>query len=177
MRALIVVSGLLLVSGALGAQPGPGGGRGGAAPAQRAELEARVRERMAEVVKTRLALTDDQLKKLGDVNRKYEERRRLLNDQERDVRMGIRDQMLADKPDETKVGDLLDRIMKVQKQRFELVEAEQKELAAFLTPTQRVKYFALQDEAKKWRQEMQRRAMDRRGGGAEGRNPKGRPRP
>jgi len=165
MRAFAVVSALLLVSGVLVAQPGPGsGGRGGATPAQRAELEARVRERMAEVVKTRLALTDDQTKKLGDVNRKYEERRRLLNDQERDVRMGIRDQMLADKPDEQKVGDLLDRMMRVQKQRFELVEAEQKELAAFLTPTQRVKYFTLQDEAKKWRQDMQRRSMDRRGG-------------
>lgn len=167
MRAYMVVSGLWLAAGALGAQPGPGGerGRGGATPAQRAELEARVRQRMADVVKTRLALNDEQLKKLGDVNRKYEERRRLLNDQERDVRMAIRDQMLAEKPDETKVGDLLERIIKVQKQRFDLVEAEQKELAAFLTPTQRVKYFALQDEAKKWRQDMQRRAMDRRGGG------------
>ena len=133
-------------------------------PKDRAELEQRVRERMATMVKNRLGLTDDQVKKLGETNAKYEERRRLLQDQERDIRMGMRDELLlGEKANQNKVGDLLDRLLKVQRQRLDVVEQEQKELATFLTPVQRVKFHALQDQMRKWRDEA------RRGGGGGGR--------
>ena len=129
-------------------------------PLDRVALEERVRERMTSMIKTRLGLTDDQVKKLGETNSKYEERRRLLQEQERDVRMGIRDELLlGDKANQARVGDLLDRLLKVQRQRLDVVESEQKELAAFLTPVQRVKFHALQDQMRKWREEA------RRGGG------------
>ena len=150
-------------------------GQGGNPPpkqADRVDLEQRVRERMTTMVKARLGLTDDQVKRLGETNAKYEERRRLLQDQERDIRMGMRDELLlGDKANQTKVGDLLDRLLKVQRQRLDVVEQEQKELSAFLTPVQRVKFHALQDQMRRWRDEARRG-----GGGRGGEGPPG-PRP
>lgn len=156
------------------AAPALARGQGGNPPpgANRAELEQRVRERMATMVKNRLALTDDQVKKLGETNGKYEERRRLLQDQERDIRMGMRDELLlGDKANQNKVGDLLDRLLKVQRQRLDVVEQEQKELATFLTPVQRVKFHALQDQMRKWRDEAGR-GGGRAGGGPPGARPR-----
>ena len=159
---MLALAAAATAAAAHGAPPaGPGADR-------RAELETRVRERMAHMVQTRLGLTDEQMRKLADVNRKYEERRALLNDQERDIRMAMRDQLLADQPNETRVSELLDRMLRAQRQRFELVEAEQKDLAAFMTPSQRVKYLALQDEARRLRQQMQQRRQGRRNPDAPG---------
>src|SRR5579863_4124966 len=52
----------------------------------RANLEQLVRERMAQVTKQRLGATDDQMVKLQATNRKFDEMRRTLVEQERDVR-------------------------------------------------------------------------------------------
>ena len=139
-----------------------GGGRG--QNPNREATEQRVRERMATVIQTRLGLTDEQMKKLGETNRRFDERRRLLHDQERDIRMGMRDEMLlGEKASQQKVGELLDRLLKVQRQRLDVVEQEQKELAGFLTPIQRVRFHALQDQMRKFRDEMQRGGGDRAG--------------
>lgn len=141
-------------------------------PQDRAELEQRVRERMATVIKTRLGLSDDQMKKLVETNTRYEERRRLLQEQERDIRMGMRDELLlGDKASQTRVGELLDRLLKVQRQRLDVVEAEQKELSGFLTPVQRVKFHALQDQMRKWREEARRGGGDRPPGQRPGQRP------
>lgn len=153
-----------------------------ATPRDRAALEQRVRERMATMIQTRLGLTEDQMKKLGETNRKYEERRRLLQEQERDIRMGMRDELLlGEKANQPRVGELLDRLLKVQRQRLDIVEAEQKELSSFLTPVQRVRFHALQDQMRKWREETRRRGGEGppgpRGRGAPRGNPRegGRP--
>src|SRR5688500_14026885 len=56
--------------------------QGGRQPAEqgarREALERRVRERIAAEVQDRLQLTDVQTQRLGETNRKFEERRRLL---------------------------------------------------------------------------------------------------
>jgi len=156
-RIVIMAIGLIapLTAHGQGANP-PGNPQGN--PQDRAALEQRVRERMATMIQTRLGLTEDQMKKLGETNRKYEERRRLLQEQERDIRMGMRDELvLGDKANQTRVGELLDRLLKVQRQRLDVVEQEQKELSVYLTPVQRVRFHALQDQMKKWREEMGRR--------------------
>ena len=132
--------------------------RGGQQNPNRAAMEQRVRERMASMIQKRLGLNDEQMKKLAETNRRFDERRRLLHDQERDIRMGMRDEMLrGDTANQAKVGDYLDRLLKVQRQRLELVEQEQKDLSGYLTPVQRVRFHALQNEMRKFRDDAQRR--------------------
>ncbi|HJU89699.1 MAG TPA: Spy/CpxP family protein refolding chaperone [Gemmatimonadaceae bacterium] len=142
-------------SGAQGV--GPRGGQ------RRAEVEQRVRQQFARVVKERLALTDEQLRQLGETSRKYEARRRLLLEQERDARMGLRQELVAgdDKANQQRVSRLLDQLIAVQRQRIELVEQEQRELASFLTPVQRAKFAAMQEQLRK---RMQERARNRQQG-------------
>jgi len=129
----------------------------------RANLEQQVRERIAQVTKERLGATDQQMAKLQETNKKFDEKRRVVVDQERDVRMSLRDEML--RPDSARQGQvaaLLDRVIKTQRQRVDLQEQEQKELAGFLTPLQRAKYFALEQQVRQRVNQM--RQMQGRGG-------------
>src|SRR4029079_6706126 len=113
-------------------QPAPG------AQGQPRALELQFRQQLAQVVKRRLNLNDDQMRQLGQTNDKFErERMRLLRD-ERRVRQALRAEVLAgDAADQTKVGGLIDEQLKIQRQRLDLTENEQRELAGFMTPVQR----------------------------------------
>jgi periplasmic protein CpxP/Spy len=156
-RARVLVA-ALLIAGALTAgaqQPGP------QSDARRNALERRLREGMGKIVRERLELTDDQWVKMRASNQKFEESRRTLVQQERDVRMGLRDEMLAGaKANQQRVSDLLERWQRVQRQRMELMESEQKELATFLTPVQRAKFVVLQDQLRRRVEEMRRQQME-----------------
>jgi protein CpxP len=132
---------------------------------ERAALEGRFRQRLAEVVQKRLALTDEQMRRLAATNREYDERRRLLLQQERDARMALRDEILAgERADQARVAELLERMLQVQRQRIDLVDEEQRDLAAFMTPVQRAKYLAMQDELRRRMEELRRERRDRRRG-------------
>lgn len=151
----------------LRAQGGPPGkGRGGEGDrggmAQRDQLERRFQERLDAIVKQRLNLTDEQHGKLREVASRTEEARRQLRRDEYAVRMALRRELMAgDKASETKVGELIDQMPKLERRRLDLMEQEQRELAKFLSPIQRVRYFGLQEELRRGMQEMQRRRMDR----------------
>jgi protein CpxP len=134
-------------------------------PNNRANLEQQVRERMAQVTKQRLGATDDQMVKLQASNRKFDDMRRTLVEQERDVRMSLRDEML--RPDSARQGQvaaLLDRVIKTQHQRVDIQEQEQKELANFLTPLQRAKYFALEQQIRQRVTQMRQQLQQGRAG-------------
>ena len=157
---------------ALGAQgaPPPGGppgkSRGGEGDrggmAQRDQLERRFQERLDAIVKQRLGLSDEQHGKLREVASRTEEARRQLRRDEYGVRMALRRELMAgDKASEAKVGELIDQMPKLERRRLDLMEQEQRELAKFLSPIQRVRYFGLQEELRRGMQEMQRRRMDR----------------
>ncbi len=124
--------------------------------AQRAQLEQRLRERTGEVVRRRLALNDDQMTKLQSTNRQFEQQRVDLLRRERETRQALRAQLLSgDSANQTRVGQLLDQSLALQRQRIDLVQSEQRELARFLTPVQRAKYFGLQNEMRKRAQALQ----------------------
>lgn len=137
------------------AQPGqpavpgqPGMGRMGMMGGQpdRAALEQQIRNRIGTQLKKNLNLTDDQFTKLQATNKKFEEKRRLLNEQERDARMAVRDLMISgDTTNAGKVSAALDKVLGVQRQRFDLMEQEQKELAGYLSPMQRVRFLGMQE--------------------------------
>jgi len=67
--------------------------------------------------------------------------------------------------DQGAVAQLLDEIPRHERRKVELLEREQKELAQFLTPSQRARYMALQEELRRGMQEVQRRRLGLDGGG------------
>ncbi|MFA6168056.1 MAG: hypothetical protein WC700_15645 [Gemmatimonadaceae bacterium] len=120
------------------------------APQDRAQLEQQIRNRIANQLKNQLKLSDDQFTKLQATNKRFEEKRRLLVEQERDARMSMRDLILAgDTTNQAKVSGALDKMMLIQRQRFELVEQEQKELAGYLTPMQRARFLGMQEQLRR----------------------------
>jgi protein CpxP len=134
--------------------------------ARRQRLEQQLRQRTGEVVKRRLALSDDQMLKLQATNRQFEGQRTDLLRRERETRQALRAQLMSgDTANQAKVSQLLDQQLQLQRQRIDLVQNEQRELGKFLTPVQRAKYFGLQNEIRKRAQAL------RNGQGSEGQAP------
>lgn len=141
---------LLLAATAVGAQPA-------AAPANpnRAALEQRFREQSARVAQRRLGLTDAQLTQLAQSNARFAPQQNQLVMQERETRRQLRQEMTAgNQANQQHVSALLDDAVRLQKQRIALVEAEQKDLARFLTPVQRAGYLSLQAQVRRRAQEL-----------------------
>jgi protein CpxP len=159
MRALRRTFVLLLASSLLAqSSAAQGAGRG--------RLEQQVRERIGRVVQQQLGLTDAETQRLQGVNQRYEGQRRDLVRQEREARMSLRREVLrGDSADQKRTDALLGTLLEVQRKRLDLVEGEQRELARFLTPVQRAKYLALQDQMRRRVEEMRQRAAQRRPGG------------
>ena len=118
-------------------------------------LERQFRERLADVVRRRLNLNESQMRQLGQVNTRYERERMMLLRDERQMRQALRAEVLAgDSANEPRVAELLDRALRIQRQRLDITEREQKELAAFMTPVQRAKYVTIQDELRRRMEEI-----------------------
>ncbi|MDQ3674277.1 MAG: Spy/CpxP family protein refolding chaperone [Gemmatimonadota bacterium] len=140
IRAVVVAALLCCSSVIAAAQQAP-------ANPNRAALERQLRERAAQVTRDRLGLNDAQMQQLQRVNARFAPQLSSIATQERDARRQLREQMVAgDAADQVRVSDLIDASLRLQKQRIALIESEQKELAAFLTPVQRARYIALQTQ-------------------------------
>lgn len=135
-----------------------------AAPSpERARLEAQLAERTAQVVRKQLQLTDSQFTQLQQVNRKYEPTRQQLNAHERYLRLSLRAELaLGAQADQSKVNDYLDQLGQVQQSRLEVFRNEQQDLGTFLTPVQRAKYAAIQEQIRNRLTKMRQRQMERR---------------
>ena len=129
---------------------------------RRQVLEERLRQRTGEIVQRRLQLSDEQMRRLQTTNRQFEGQRSSLMMKERQVRRELRAQMMLEKADQNQVSQLLDQTIQLERQRLDLLQSEQRELAKFLTPVQRAKLFGLQNE-------MRRRAQELRNGPGPGR--------
>lgn len=154
LACLIATLSIALVAGA----PSAGAQRAVPDNQRRAQLEQQVRQRVARVLKERVGLSDEQLEQVAELNRGFEERRRMLVEQERDVRIGLRQEVMReDAADQQRVSRLLDQAIQVQQERLRLLEEEQRELAKFLTPVQRAKYMAVQEQVHRAVQDLRRR--------------------
>ena len=167
-RALVVIALMVLAgSGSLSAQqdttPAPDTAAApGAATLQRRRLEQQLRLRLGQVVRRQLQLTDEQYAQLQAVNRKYEAPRRDLNQRERYLRVSLRAEIqLGDKADQSKVAGYLDQLADAQESRLQIFRQEQKDLAGFLTPVQRAKYAALEEQLRKRVTQMRQRQFQR----------------
>ena len=130
----------------------------------RAALEQQVRARAAQVTRERLGLNDAQMQQLQRVNSRFGPQLGAVAREERETRRMLRQELMADQQaNQTRVSTLLDATIRLQKQRIALVEAEQKELAGFLTPVQRARYLALQAQFRNRAEQLSRQNGGRRG--------------
>ena len=130
---------------------------------RREELERRFRDRSAEIVRRQLQLNADQMSRLQTVNQQFERQRVALFAEERRARQALRAELTSSTPNQQKVASLLDDLMGVSRRRFDIVAGEQRELAKFLTPVQRAKYFGLQNQLRQRVEQLQRRGPTRDG--------------
>jgi hypothetical protein len=138
-------------------RPGGRGGLrgGGAPPAERQMLQRQVRQAFAKAVRRQLNLSDEQMGKLQSVDLKYERQRVALLRDERQARLGLKVAMDdSGTVDQAKVDGYLSQLVKAQRTRADLLEGEQKELAGFLNPLQRAKYFAMKERLNRRMQEL-----------------------
>jgi Spy/CpxP family protein refolding chaperone len=151
---------------AAAAAEGSAEGRAGGGAGRQQELTRQVRQAFAGVMKRQLALTDDQARQLDGVETRYEQQRGAMQRSERQARVSLAAAMQdsAAAPDQPRVAQYMDDLVKAQHQRADLLEAEQKDLSLFLTPLQRARYLAL-------REQLNRRIQQLRQGGNRGAPP------
>jgi Spy/CpxP family protein refolding chaperone len=161
VRVLLVACGLTApLAGSLGAQVAGQPPAEGAQPQQRRQLELRLRARIEQILQERLQLTDDQSRRMGDLWVRLEPGRRALLTEERETRAALRAELLAgSQGNEARVRELMDRVSTIDRRKLDLRDQEQQELAQFLSPSQRARFFALQDELRRAVNDMQRRRL------------------
>jgi protein CpxP len=144
--ALVALAAPGAVASAQPVRPGAATGR----PA----LEQQFRERLAKLAQTRIGLTDAQMAQLEQSTGRYAPQLNQLAAQERETRRQLRVELMSPQPNQQRVGDLLDASLRLQQQRLNLVQSEQKDLARFMTPVQRARYIALQQQFRRRTQEL-----------------------
>jgi protein CpxP len=124
------------------------------AAASRPALEQQFRERLAKLAQTRIGLTDAQMTQLEQSTGRYAPQLGQLAEQERETRRQLRVELTSPQPNQQRVSDLLDNSLRLQQLRLNLVQSEQKDLARFMTPVQRARYIALQQQFRRRTQEL-----------------------
>jgi hypothetical protein len=130
---------------------------GEAADANRAQLERRFRQTLYQMTRRRVGLSDAQMTQLVPINQRFEVQRRGIQRQERDTRLALRDAMRdSTHADQARITGYLDKLVELQRQRVELIAQEQRDLAGFMTPLQRARYTALQEQVRRRIEQMVR---------------------
>ena len=142
-------------------------GGAGAPPMSRPQMEQRLRAGLWRIAKQRLGFNDEQMNRLTATNQKFDARRRDINQRERTERQALRREVLAgDSANQNRIAAAMDQLLQLQRQRLDVIAEEQKELSGFMTPLQRAKYAALQEQVRR-RVESLRRARQNRVGAAD----------
>ena len=132
-------------------QPGRG------APTEQQALQRQVRQAFARVVRRQLNLDAAKMQQLQRVDQKFEQQRREVLRSERQARLNLKAAMQdsTGHPDQDKIAQYMDQLVHGQRQRADLLEGEQKELATFLSPLQRAQYFSLKERVTRKLMELQ----------------------
>ena len=120
-----------------------------ASPPQRARLEGEIRRSFARAVRERVGLSEDQMRRLAPLTQTHEQRRRTLQQDERRARVALQGELRSERPDSANVARLLDALVGVHRRRLQMIEAEHRDLATVMTPVQRARYLALQEQVRR----------------------------
>jgi len=124
--------------------------RGREGRANREQLEARVRARLANLLRTQLGLNDEQMRQLSEVNQRFDMQRRAVIRREMGTRRSLRELVLKqDSADSGRIEQLIADQFRIERERIDLTEAEQRELGKFLTPSQRARYLGVQEQIRR----------------------------
>lgn len=135
-------------------------------PPRRAQMEQQLRRSLWQIAKERVGFSDEQMVKLEQTSRRYDERRRALAIEERAQRVALRQELQSDaKADQDRVSKALDRLHQLQRDRVDLQIEEQREFATFMTPVQRARYAALQEQVRRRVDALRRQRPDSASGG------------
>src|SRR5690348_12222446 len=131
-------------------RPGNGRERAPGAQENRQQLQRRVQQRRWQMTKQRVGLSEDQMRRLAPVHQRFETQRRAVTRQGRQAR-GARRDALRDSThvDQAQISSYLDRLVQLQRERADMLDQEQKSLGEFMTPLQRARYTALQEQVRR----------------------------
>ncbi len=145
---------LLTLGGGLAAQRVP---PGGARNPARMELERRVRERYADMVKERLGLSEEESRRLEQAVEAFREPRQRLMTDEQALRRRIDAILIEQDPADAEARSLLTRMRELRVEEMRVFDAEQEALLEILTPVQVLRFHAV-------RQQLGQRIQQLRGG-------------
>lgn len=155
---LVVAISLSVAAGEAAAQRPAGGGDRASDSVGRARLEGEIRRGFARVVRERVGLSDQQMRQLEPISRRHEQQRRQLQLEERQTRASLRNLVRDNQPgDSATVSQLLRNLIEIQKRRIQSLEVEQRELATIMSPVQRARYMALQEQVRRRLEQMRNR--------------------
>ena len=124
---------------------------------ERALLQRQVRQAWAGRVRRQLNLNDQQWRTLNQVNTKYDRQRgEIVRDEtqaRKELRAAMVDTTAADQ--NARVEQQMNVLIQAPRRRADLFEAEQKELAGFLTPLQRARFTVMQENLARQLQQLQ----------------------
>lgn len=126
----------------------------------RQQMEQRLRQRLASLLKTQLGLSDQQMQQLSEVNQRFDARRRELLQREFANRRSLRSEVMKrDSADAGRVDALLAEQFRIERERIDITEAEQRDLGRFLSPVQRAQYMGVQEQIRRELEQLRGRGM------------------
>ena len=133
----------------------------GMQPNRNQQLQQQVRRSLWKVAKQRIGFSDDQMLQLARTSQRFDQQRRMLAQEEKAQRVAIRAEILADSgANQSSIAAALEQLHAVQQRRLDLQADEQKEFATFMTPLQRAKFMALQEQVRRRLQDLARARPD-----------------
>lgn len=130
---------------------------GSARQENREELQQRVQRMVWQATKRRVGLTDEQMTRLAPVHQRFQSQRTTLMRDERATRVALRRAMRdTTQVDQNRISGYLDQLVQLQRRRADLLEDEQRELAKIMTPAQRARYTALQEQIRRRIEQLRR---------------------
>jgi hypothetical protein len=133
----------------------------GAQPNRNQLLQQQIRRTLWRVTKQRIGFSDEQMLRLERTSLRFDRQRRQLAQDEKAQRISMRSEILADSgANQANIAASLDRLHAIQQRRLDLIAEEQKEFATFMTPLQRAKFMALQEQVRRRLQDLARNQPD-----------------
>ncbi len=128
-----------------------------APPVERQQLQQQIRRTLWRVTKQRIGLTDEQMLRLEQTSQQFDRERRQIAIEEKAQRVTLRREILAGSTaNQVTIASALEQLHAVQQRRLDLQAEEQKEFSAFMSPLQRARFAALQEQVRKRLQEFDR---------------------
>lgn len=125
-------------------------GNGPITPAQRAEMEQRLRANFERLVVDRLQLTPAQATQLADVVLQFQEERLVLQRRESDLRRRLQGQGNGSRRSaplpEAEARVVLEEMRALQNAETELFNREHDRLLQLMTPSQLVRYYTIRED-------------------------------